>query len=208
MPPLADLVQDQIHPPTKSINRRLTDLTYLPALQKLHYHKITEEEGKEKLYSKILYISRVIFVVFFISFSSSFILQFKLYIFVFYFISSRSNSSVRKTSQGGNRGGDERNAALRAVRDLTGTGSRNQSPVRSGDSSRNSPVSGMQTPVEPSLSPNPTPAVDEERIRKETKSTIEEFFSLLDFNVSYFLKIRNNINCREFPSTKISIEFS
>ena len=76
-------------------------------------------------------------------------------------VRSRSNSSVRKTSQGGNRR-DERTAALRAVRDLAGTGSRTQSPVRSGGSSRNSPVSGTQTPVEPSVSPNPTPGVDME----------------------------------------------
>jgi len=92
---------------------------------------------------------------------------------------SRSNSSVRKTSQGGNRR-DERTAALRAVRDLAGTGSRTQSPVRSGGSSRNSPVSGTQTPVEPSVSPNPTPGIDMKTMRKKTKSTIEEFFSVQD----------------------------
>lgn len=103
--------------------------------------------------------------------------------FVAFNLRSRSNSSVRKTSQGGNRR-DERTAALRAVRDLAGSGSRTQSPVRSGGSSRNSPVSGTQTPVEPSVSPNPTPAVDEKTMRKKTKSTIEEFFSVQDLKVS------------------------
>ncbi|XP_066928112.1 eukaryotic translation initiation factor 4 gamma 3-like isoform X2 [Clytia hemisphaerica] len=95
---------------------------------------------------------------------------------------SRPNSGMRKTSQGTGRRGDERNAALRAVRDLTsGSNSRNQSPSRAGDSAINSPVSGSQTPVEASLSPTSPPAVDEDKMRKKTKSTIEEFFGVLDY---------------------------
>ena len=89
---------------------------------------------------------------------------------------------MRKGSQGTpgtTRRNDERSAALRAVKDVTGRGgSRNQSPVRS---DVGSPGSGTQTPVETSMSP--TPAVDEDKMRKVTKSTVEEFFGVQDYKV-------------------------
>ena len=92
---------------------------------------------------------------------------------------------MRKTSQGTGGRRDERSAALRAVRELTsGSNSRNQSPSRFGDSAINSPVSGTNTPVEDSLSPTSPPAIDEDKMRKKTKSTIEEFFGVLDYKVS------------------------
>jgi hypothetical protein len=91
---------------------------------------------------------------------------------------------MRKGSQGTpgtTRRNDERSAALRAVRDYTAGrgGSRNQSPARSDVSS---PASGSQTPVETSMSPTP-PAVDEDKMRKVTKSTVEEFFGVQDYKV-------------------------
>ena len=73
--------------------------------------------------------------------------------------------------------------------------SRNQSPSRAGDSATNSPVSGAQTPVEASLSPTSPPAIDEDKMRKKTKSTIEEFFGVLDYKVcSLKLSLKSTIN--------------
>lgn len=91
-----------------------------------------------------------------------------------------SNQGTPNTSRRGF-ATDDRSAALRAVKDMTGRNSRNQSPVRSGDTSRNSPASGTHTPVDSSsLSPNPT-SVDDEKMRKVTKSTVEEFFGVGDY---------------------------
>lgn len=106
-----------------------------------------------------------------------------------HYFSSRQSNPGRKSSQGtpntSRRGFDDKSAALRTVRDFMSTGSRNQSPVRSGDSSRNSPASsGAQTPAEShSLSPNPS-SVTEDKMRKVTKSTAEEFFGCKDYKVS------------------------
>jgi len=67
---------------------------------------------------------------------------------------------------------DDRNSALRAVKDMTsGSNSRNQSPVR--DSS--SPANQTQAPA---VSPNPE--VTEEQIAKVTKATVEEYMGCRD----------------------------
>jgi len=88
---------------------------------------------------------------------------------------------LRKGASAGGRGRDDRSAALRAVKDMTtgsGRSSRNQSPARSSPSDISSaPSSGTQTPVEKSLSPVP---ISDEKMRKTTKSTIEEYFSTND----------------------------
>ena len=85
---------------------------------------------------------------------------------------------------------EEHNAALRAVRDMTGRSSRNQSPGRSSRNHSPAPShayesdsqnysSRGQTPV---VSPNP---VSEEKMRKVAKSTIEEYLSCKDEKVIF-----------------------
>jgi translation initiation factor 4G len=85
------------------------------------------------------------------------------------------------SQQGNRRDRDEQNAALRAVRDMTGhhrnqspgRGSRNQSPAPPFERDTSSPRG--QTPV---VSPNPT--VTQDKMRKVTKSTVEEYLSCKD----------------------------
>ena len=98
---------------------------------------------------------------------------------------SRGTPIKKNTSASGRDRRDDKNdrsAALRAVKDMTGRSSRNQSPARSSPSEDTSsaPSSGAQTPVEQSLSPSP---VSEQKMRKTTKSTLEEFFSTKDMMV-------------------------
>ena len=82
---------------------------------------------------------------------------------------------------------------------MTGRTSRNQSPARSSpsDDASSAPSSGAQTPVDQSLSPNP---VSDEKMRKTTKSTLEEYFSNNDMKVSVVTRLIKE--CSTFKGSK------
>lgn len=94
---------------------------------------------------------------------------------------SHGGSGSQQGSRGGNRGDrDEQSAALRAVRDMTGRSSRSQSPATGRNSRNQSPAPPYDRGDNQQFSrpaAAAAPSITEDKMRKVTKSTIQEYLS-------------------------------